>query len=498
MTTDEAYDSDDYFAEGDRLQEVKVSLKPVPSPPPYVPDSTSSSDSSPEPGDSDELASGSEVIPKRPRKSKRRRRHHKASLGDTVLINVLAPNRPDIAQLVGQTPISAAQSEAEDEEDEEEEDKAMGSEQKWEIGIENARSRPSLDAATIAKQVLELERVEEEDDDAIMDGVQRSQKLETLPTTVTGSNKYADAENGGPQTFTKPDLAPLPLNGLNIKPPPRSPRPVPHIITGDNRSVLERSQDEDSTPISPSLAKYAIQPSQVHPDSILPAMQKSPPRSDSMHSPEGSQNLPSLQTTLSQISESDMNGVNGPNPFPPPPSHSPTFVRHSPHASQGFGPSPGSYSQPSPGMSPPAGFPSHPTYWRTAPRADSTSTPSSYQTSTPASVQGPSPEQSYPTPTIQDHRGSIDGSSTPQLINGPLSANGPFTSSAFKCTHPGCTAAPFQTQYLLNSHANVHSSSRPHFCPVADCPRGPGGKGFKRKNEMIRHGLVHQSPGYIW
>ena len=48
-----------------------------------------------------------------------------------------------------------------------------------------------------------------------------------------------------------------------------------------------------------------------------------------------------------------------------------------------------------------------------------------------------------------------------------------------------------------SSHANVHSSSRPHYCPVKHCSRSEGGRGFKRKNEMIRHGLVHQSPGYI-
>jgi hypothetical protein len=67
----------------------------------------------------------------------------------------------------------------------------------------------------------------------------------------------------------------------------------------------------------------------------------------------------------------------------------------------------------------------------------------------------------------------------------------------FTCQFPHCTAAPFQTQYLLNSHANVHSTSRPHFCPVKGCSRAEGGKGFKRKNEMIRHGLVHDSPGYV-
>lgn len=71
------------------------------------------------------------------------------------------------------------------------------------------------------------------------------------------------------------------------------------------------------------------------------------------------------------------------------------------------------------------------------------------------------------------------------------------TAGSFVCSYPGCKAQPFQTQYLLNSHANVHSSARPHYCPVQGCPRSEGGKGFKRKNEMIRHGLVHDSPGYI-
>lgn len=48
-----------------------------------------------------------------------------------------------------------------------------------------------------------------------------------------------------------------------------------------------------------------------------------------------------------------------------------------------------------------------------------------------------------------------------------------------------------------SSHANVHSQERPFFCRVKGCTRAEGGKGFKRKNEMIRHGLVHDSPGYV-
>jgi len=75
--------------------------------------------------------------------------------------------------------------------------------------------------------------------------------------------------------------------------------------------------------------------------------------------------------------------------------------------------------------------------------------------------------------------------------------NALLMATGFKCDYPSCTALPFQTQYLLSSHKNVHSQDRPHYCPVPDCPRSEGGRGFKRKNEMIRHGLVHNSPGYI-
>ncbi|CVL08226.1 uncharacterized protein FMAN_14146 [Fusarium mangiferae] len=80
----------------------------------------------------------------------------------------------------------------------------------------------------------------------------------------------------------------------------------------------------------------------------------------------------------------------------------------------------------------------------------------------------------------------IDGITHPQ----PLSISYP-------CNVTGCNVKPFENCYLLESHMNVHSSIRPHYCPVKGCPRSEGGKGFKRMNELIRHGLVHDSPGYV-
>ncbi|KAK2687652.1 hypothetical protein QWA68_014221 [Fusarium oxysporum] len=101
------------------------------------------------------------------------------------------------------------------------------------------------------------------------------------------------------------------------------------------------------------------------------------------------------------------------------------------------------------------------------------------------SASTPATSTSIDSTSITD-RISIDGITHPQPVSG-----------SHTCTVNGCTAAPFRTKYLLNSHMNVHSSVRPHYCPVKGCPRSEGGKGFKRKNEMIRHGLVHDSPGYV-
>jgi hypothetical protein len=498
MTNTEYYDPDDVGNRSPPPEKVTVHYGPHLSPPPSVP--TSSSSPSPE-SDAD-LASdaGIEKKSKQSKKSKTRKKKHKASIGDTVLLNYLDPNRPDIAQEAGQQVLtSASQSEAEDEEEETEvEDGAlvMGDARKQENGVHNNSSKAIL-MAQAAEALVREEDLEMADAPQGQPPEPKKEDLADAPTT-NGVIRH-DRGPESSQAFTKPGL-PAARSALNVIPPPRQPRP-PLLISHERpQAVEERSRDEDSTPISPTLAKYAMNPSDADPETILPAMQKSPPRSASAHSPEGTQSLPSLHTTLSGLSDPGINGINAPSPFPPSAGHSPPFVRHSTFSSQTTGPSPASYSHPSPSMSP-HGYPgqaSHPSYWRRAPTDGSMSTPSTYEASTPASISGAASAQSYPTPNVQDHRGSVEGSSTPQLINGPLPANGPFTSSTFKCTYPGCTAPPFQTQYLLNSHANVHSSNRPHFCPVADCPRGPGGKGFKRKNEMIRHGLVHQSPGYIW
>ncbi|KAF4947658.1 hypothetical protein FSARC_13919 [Fusarium sarcochroum] len=131
----------------------------------------------------------------------------------------------------------------------------------------------------------------------------------------------------------------------------------------------------------------------------------------------------------------------------------------------------------------------------------------------PSGPVGPLPPLTPQAPTIRSNEGNVSTEDIPTGSQRLPSLRSTFEeirglspestvvelsdsdSGVHKCQYYGCNAAPFQTQYLLNSHMNIHSSARPHYCPVGGCPRSEGGRGFKRRNEMIRHSLVHDSPG---
>lgn len=269
--------------------------------------------------------------------------------------------------------------------------------------------------------------------------------------------------------------------------PPQLPPPVPSIV-GPTRTPLE-------------LKAYSmLQPSEAPRHDLLPAIHQPP--SALPKSPENQPSLPPLQSALGELpsvpaKEPRVNAsgapsyslhpvTNGPPPrvdVPrehqlPGPSQVPLspYSHWSPASSKDISTVPSPVSHPPCPRPPPHKFNIH---YVTSPYDVPTHT-------------AKSPVTCYPTPTDPPTVGSYDRPYGD--ANTPL--NGVPTGS-FKCHHPGCNALPFQTQYLLNSHANVHSQDRPHYCPVEGCVRGPGGKGFKRKNEMIRHGLVHNSPGYI-
>lgn len=257
----------------------------------------------------------------------------------------------------------------------------------------------------------------------------------------------------------------------------------PHSSIYSPRDPGHRSQQHNADHRSPTLM-----PPNTH-GGLPPILQSISPRSET----NALTSLPSIRVHLGEWEDLKESAVDKDGKL-----RHPTFS-HSPPASLRFPPlqtlhhgSPPvspveTYRRepPSPGraLAPPSGIPSGYGYYHqpNVPHRQQQHTDySNSNTTTPSTDQSGS--GSTPATSITD-RLSIDGLTNP--------------TGTFICTYPGCNAAPFQTQYLLNSHANVHSSIRPHYCPVRGCPRAEGGKGFKRKNEMIRHGLVHESPGYV-
>ena len=444
-----------HYPDSPVLQAIRPNFQPSESPQPFITESHSSEEEAEE-----------ESTVRRRRGAGRRVR---PSQGDGVLISHLDPNRPDIAQLVSEKALDPASPSP-----------TIDTEPTTEAATEDMGevTLTTEDASQVASKALRVAAV----------------GLDGPPTADLLNNQSLNFANPLSNAGTiQPDMS-----------TPRPPRLLPRPIKTEPE--VEEQKEEDSIATSPNLAKYTITPSEPI-ASTLPALQNSPNRANSMHSPPNTQSLPSLKTALGdQLPDNNLtNGVGC--VFPSVSRGSPSMTRattvYLPPVS---GPSPSTFSQPSSAsskdmstMSPPSTQPSHPSYWRTGPKSETSigSTLSDVTTPSTSTVSHSSPGSAYPTPgQSQDIRMGMDAEQS-NLLNGPMPPNGPFTSSAFKCTYPGCTAQPFQTQYLLNSHANVHSQNRPHYCAVEGCPRGPGGKGFKRKNEMIRHGLVHDSPGYV-
>lgn len=270
-------------------------------------------------------------------------------------------------------------------------------------------------------------------------------------------------------------------------------RPTLPSLYISNSPLNRPHRRQDSISDSPALADSMITPHTADPSQTLPRLQN---LLSSVHpSPqyELKQSLPSLETALRELKHA--NEGRGIEASTLPPRLSP--VQQSQHnsvlGSQG--------RRPSASLSPPR-FSSNPAAWRTLSQnssnsnsSDPASGHSSHSASTPAARQSPphstaTPQSQYQisehdsnpdTDFMSSNEGGVQFDPNTQVMPGQ---------QGYVCTFPNCSAAPFQTQYLLNSHQNVHSNQRPHFCPVEGCPRGPGGQGFKRKNEMIRYVLL--------
>ncbi|KAF2110161.1 hypothetical protein BDV96DRAFT_651305 [Lophiotrema nucula] len=514
------YDSDDALLLSPPLRAVNPRFTPSPSPPPIVtqqaPITSSAQNVSP---------------PSSRSRKKSNRRKTRPSQGDFVLIRVMDPNRPDIARLVGERALNSdSGSEADDEEMDARSQTA-----------EPTPSEPIKEHTRVTKGPSDLEAIAKQalDTNVHPPGTatlvkpppppfHRDSVVE--PDTQTRSN--LDAETPASQPSSAATLAsgtPLGTNGADVRSPANSSSNTeaasPNRPAERHGSFANGYLHEDSLATSPNLQGLTIPQSRGSPSQKLPALQdpNSPSRDGQADSPVHERTLPSFrqidaiaqaanredeQTRVNgyahrqSISSSNQSPTSGArqlsisssrspgSAFPPFSASSPVSTKNElttrdPFLRAGHGHltlfSTRRPSQASEGGPYSAGI-------------HSASTNDSYQSS-----EGLSPG-TQPTPIDSAHRMSIDGIASrtlPPPTGTQIQHVPPHGAGGYKCEHTGCTAPPFQTQYLLNSHANVHSQTRPHFCPVPGCNRGEGGKGFKRKNEMIRHGLVHASPGYI-
>lgn len=379
------------------------------------------------------------------RKAKRRRKV-RPSQGDAVLISIMDNGRrPEIASLAGKEILPSDSEEASSSEysSDDEEDESIAADlvpDARDTRLNNATSPgPSSDLKMLADNALAALALG--DTKSVSDEGRTPTSMLDTDTDVSRPVGSPLSSAARPQTAVRRDERPHP-----VVPAPYSP----------------------SSFYSPRTASFASPTGSHMGNGELAPIQNASPRSES----NGAISLPSLKDQLGPEALS-------PAAYP----HSPPGQPHAMRLP--------SISHVSPPISPDGIFPRSPRApimplspyypWPTngiahRPSIDfNGSTPSDHSVSTPA------------TSTSVADRMSIDG----------VAFSNPAEIGQYHCKVEGCKAPAFQTQYLLSSHLNVHSQARPHYCPVKGCPRSEGGKGFKRKNEMIRHGLVHDSPGYV-
>lgn len=503
----ERYDPDDgLVTNSPPLVAHVVTLKPSPSP-----DYDSSSDS-PEP---EQLPPGTKA---------RRRPRAQASRGDAVLIGFMGGlNHPELANRAGEEVLPQSDSEPSSVANDVE--SPPGAAEQADDSVNLAGSPLSLsDVEPIERQVFT---------GSSETGNGGRPELPRLQTEEQGASSIHEVtiSHDAPQPQS-------PDESESLSPRQISPRTAtdstPGVAVTNARSTKSPVSSRSSTDREPghramssALRPYTVTSADRTPGDTLPAMQTSPPTNTSK-SPGPPQGLPSLHDSgLKPL----LDGGPVKNGFPAHSTPSASSSALSPAASSKmarFPSSPGrsnsafpqnfAHGQPSPAYSNASpreaarmSAPSHPNIQppKFPPKSASEAlTPQSADNCTIGYAGASSPLPSGE-PIEIDRAGRILPPLVPHL--GP-----PIINGHFKCQHEGCTAAPFQTQYLLkyaflhrhllpcrqqltddSSHANVHSQSRPHYCPVPSCPRSESGRGFKRKNEMIRHGLVHDSPGYV-
>ena len=240
------------------------------------------------------------------------------------------------------------------------------------------------------------------------------------------------------------------------------------LSASPSRSKSPKNDDSDSVAISPMLRRFTIPNSERSPTETLPAMQHSP-QSSSSKSPNGQQSLPSLRAIqLEPLLDSRSPNENSPHPMNRSPFPINNGSVNSPSMSS-IAPRPSQYPSPQTRIN---GNFAHayphgqlsPAYSDASPREHAAMSPPGKPSPHHYYPQGRTPQSEELTPqSAESHLSSSSFStvSSPRTdhveidrgrpILPPLAGlpGGPLITGAFKCEHAGCTAPPFQTQYLL-------------------------------------------------
>ena len=403
-------------------------------------------------------------------KGPKRRQKTQPSQGDAVLISFLGGlNVPDVAIRAGEEPLnSASQSEVEDLAD------SMNEEDESAVVQQNSSLvQAAQDALPL---VGGIDKTTENSNDILTSNGSK-RRLSKLHTQGLLPPSNAKVSNVSPLIMREgcPNDQVIPKPQATLSSATDAYTRGQSLVTSDSCSPDAKWARSDS-PASSPLRKHLISASERSPLEMLPALQSSPP-SLSNKSPNSPQTLPPLKAHLGHSYmerdiRNDKNRHGGINPGRQPipmlngAVHSPTLASAASSSNQ--------YSRPSSLLN------SHlpPPYASTQ-----TSPASPYSETSPREPyrvsQGP---RSRSPPSIYDSKQLHPNGCTLQVDKlPPLSANGcsnatklgsdsspivgnsnietgrpvlsletaPLTTAPFKCEVPGCTALPFQTQYLL-------------------------------------------------
>ena len=454
MLASEYYDSDENGAHSPPLQARIVKSRP--SPDPYT---LPASLSAPSP-ESETTYSESRS------KNGRIRRRPQPSQGDAVLIDILGNgNRPDLAVQAGEVPLDPEyhsdeemEGRAEDQDfvqiaqyalpDDVKDESPTTTENLTET-FSQTKVRPKIKTVDLsAKRVI---RTVDNDLPVRVEGHHLNNHVKCIKQDSVHVGKVDSNAKDGAQASS------------NLYP--------------NHQPRADSDADGKASAMPPILRQYTIPVSEGSPMETLPAMQSSP--TQPMKSPIGQQSLPSLHAQLGSLADapaipdtnvrsnglvhqgrqsfvSSSGSLNSPSKdlslsrgtqyptiqnrvnghFAPSypashPSPATTISEASPRETY-------SKSQEPTSMSPPSRYPPH---------YNDAMTPQSDQAQTPISAD------SYASTGTLGSDISLNGDrmniEEGRPILPPLSASGPLTGTGFKCEYVGCTAPPFQTQYLL-------------------------------------------------